>query len=91
MESLEKRIMRLELRLQTAESAAMLALRLIVDDLSLRVSRGELKSASALRQLRFAARQVGEGAPHLQLAVNEIVTAYISKWAHKDDESDQAN
>ena len=85
MESLEDRVKQLEFRLHSAESAAMLALRLMMDDLSLRVSRGELASESALRQLAFAAEQVGEGAPHLQIAVNEIVSAYITKWAHRAD------
>lgn len=78
-EGLEARVTALELRVHVAEAAALLALRLAFDDLSMRVSRGDIPLTEARWRLTFAAEQVGEGAPHVALGAMEIAQAYLTK------------
>ena len=58
----------------------MLALRLQVDSLSLRVDRGEMSLGEAKSLLRYSGREVVRGSPHLSSAVDGLLDALTAKF-----------
>ncbi|MEM1133763.1 MAG: hypothetical protein AAGH53_12595 [Pseudomonadota bacterium] len=66
------------------EAVAMLALRLQMDMLSLRVDAGEISLDYALQLLDFSAREVVRGSPHLESQITLIVSALKEKFAQAE-------
>lgn len=73
MDSIETRLVRLEQMVFELQATAHMALRIALDQLTLSYPPDQAK-----HWIRFAAGQVGEGAPHLELAARELAEAMCS-------------
>lgn len=62
------------------EGVAMLALRLQLDSLSLRVDRGEMTRADAKSLVRCSATEVVRGSPHLETTIKDVLGALLDKF-----------
>lgn len=61
------------------EAPTMLALRMQLDFYTMQISLGAISKAEVKRVWQISAREVGEGSPHLETRVRDIMTALLRK------------
>lgn len=76
---IEQRVAKLEAFNHELYALAMLTSRIALDILGRQVKAGQLTPEEAKRWIEIAAEQVGEGAPHLELAARTIAQAICTK------------